>query len=272
MFRPDSFSRAILFSIVILMLAAASVSIRNAKALEVPSTYTLTPDFFQNEFWQKKDYHQWSEGDCKKLLENSPWAQKYTMATAVMEHIKERTGSAGNDMNRESTPTIEYNVQFRSALPIRQAVARLAEIKQKYDQMKPEQKKAIDQQTDRFLNGNYQGRIVLYVAYAANVRADDANLAIYWQKQTTDILKNSVFLINQRGDRVPLIEYTVNGGAAREFQFDFPRQQGERPVILPDDKTVKLEFVHPAVGNTSETRVVITFNPAKMLVAGTPVY
>jgi len=27
------------------------------------------------DFWQVKDYRQWNEKECKKLLEDSPWAQ-----------------------------------------------------------------------------------------------------------------------------------------------------------------------------------------------------
>jgi len=137
--------------------------------------------------------------------------------------------------------------------------------------MTPEQKKAIDQQTAGYLSDNYKDRIVIYVAYGSNVRTDDANLAIYWQKQSTDMMKNSVFLINQRGERIPIINFAVNGGAAREFQFDFPRELNGKPVILPDDKTVKLEFVHPDIGMPTQ-RVLVNFNPSKMIISGSSVY
>jgi hypothetical protein len=31
------------------------------------------------EFWSKRAYRQWSEKECRKLLEESPWAQKHTL-------------------------------------------------------------------------------------------------------------------------------------------------------------------------------------------------
>src|SRR5215471_2107476 len=142
------------------------------------------------DFWQKKDYRQWNEAECRKMLENSPWAAVYPIGSVSMEVLRGgRNSTSPNDLNHENTPRVEYHVQIRSALPIRQAVVRQALIKQKYDQMTPDQKKAIDQQTEKYLAGNYQDRIALYVGYGANIKDDDTNLATYWQKQTTDLLK-----------------------------------------------------------------------------------
>jgi hypothetical protein len=227
------------------------------------------------DFWQKKDYRQWNDAECKKMLENSPWAAVYPIGSVSMEPLKGgRNSTSPNDLNHENTPRVEYHVQIRSALPIRQAVVRQALIKQKYDQMTPDQKKAIDQQTEKYLAGNYQDRIALYVGFGANIKDDDTNLATYWQRQTTDMLKNTVYLINDRGVRVPLLAYVVNGGAAREFEFDFPREFNGKPVILPEDKSVKLEFIHPIVANTnkSEVRALVEFKPPKMSFAGSLVY
>src|SRR5882757_3341977 len=90
------------------------------------------------DFWVKKDYKQWTDAECKKLLADSPWAADYPFGTVVMEALKGgRNSTSPNDLNHENTPRVEYRVQFRSALPIRQAVVRQALIKQKYDQMPP---------------------------------------------------------------------------------------------------------------------------------------
>jgi hypothetical protein len=76
--------------------------------------------------------------------------------------------------------------------------------------------------------------------------------------QTTERLKNFVFLIGGGGVRVPLSIYRTGEGASRKFQFVFPREYNGRPFIGPGDKTLKLEFNHPNIRGTAE-RILIEF-------------
>ena len=39
------------------------------------------------EFWEKKDYRQWSEKECRKLLRNSPWAKQYVLANPIIKNL-----------------------------------------------------------------------------------------------------------------------------------------------------------------------------------------
>src|SRR5688572_16531006 len=48
------------------------------------------------EFWQKKAYRQWSEKECQKLLEDSPWAQKHTLSQVFIDS----TAQPGADTSR----------------------------------------------------------------------------------------------------------------------------------------------------------------------------
>jgi hypothetical protein len=32
----------------------------------------------KKEFWEEKDYNQWSAQECSKILNNSPWTRKFT--------------------------------------------------------------------------------------------------------------------------------------------------------------------------------------------------
>ena len=43
------------------------------------------------EFWQKKEYQQWSERECRKLLEDSPWGQSYTLSQTLIEPLSTPT-------------------------------------------------------------------------------------------------------------------------------------------------------------------------------------
>ncbi len=39
------------------------------------------------EFWEKKDFRQWSEKECRKLLGNSPWAKQYVLSQVFIEDM-----------------------------------------------------------------------------------------------------------------------------------------------------------------------------------------
>lgn len=245
------------------------------------------------EYWEKKPYQEWSEEQCQKLLTKSPWAQSHTLsqviiqplqspgapraATNPMDNIESARApdpSARTDIGRarQARPELTYQAQIRSALPIRQAIVRLGRIRAKYDDLTPEQKKAFDQNAEAFLAKKFPDTLVLYVSYASNVQVDDRELAQHWQSQTTDTLKNFVFLIRSGGEKVPLSAYVATKGAGREFQFVFPRTLEGRPVVQPHDKSLQLEFFHPKIRDQQESRVLISFKVEKMLIDGEAVY
>jgi hypothetical protein len=41
-----------------------------------------------SDFWAKKDFTRWSERECRKLLEDSPWAKRYTMRQILIEPLQ----------------------------------------------------------------------------------------------------------------------------------------------------------------------------------------
>jgi hypothetical protein len=219
-----------------------------------------------SDYWQKKDYRQWTERECRKLLEDSPWANIHTVSQIFIDPIHADSTSR----ERQSNPKIVYRVQIRSATPVRQALVRLSQIDAKYDEMTEDARKAFDQNAEKVLSANNAQFVVMHVNYTSNVQNDDRELARYWHSQTTERLKNSVFLIVGGGVKVPLSTYKPGEGASREFQFVFPREYNGRPFIGPGDKTLKLEFNHPNIRGAE--RVLIEFKVEKMMMQGAPIY
>ena len=62
-----------------------------------------------------------------------------------------------------------------------------------------------------------------------------------------DLLKNTVFLRNSKGEQVALAKFIAPQGAERSFQFIFPRQINGKPFITPEDKSLQLEFSYPVI-------------------------
>ncbi len=245
------------------------------------------------EFWEKKPYQKWSEEECRKLLGKSPWAQSHTLSQTIIQPLQSpgqpRAGTnpleniesarspeplAREDTGRarQARPELKYQVQFRSVLPIRQAIVRLSQINAKYDDMTPDQKQTFDKNAEAFLTKKFPDTLILYVSYSSNVQIDERELARHWQGQTTEALKNFVFLILPGGEKMPLSAYAVAQGGSREFQFVFPRTIEGHPLVRAQDKTLQLEFPHPKIRDQKESRVLITFKVEKMLIDGEIVY
>jgi hypothetical protein len=45
------------------------------------------------EFWRGKDWHEWSEKECRKMLEDSPWARSFPHSQTYVEVMGARTRS-----------------------------------------------------------------------------------------------------------------------------------------------------------------------------------
>lgn len=228
------------------------------------------------DFWQTKDYKQWTEKECKKLLENSPWASEYSLKQVFIETLQSPSLPGGQPAagERERAPSsrMGYQVQLRSALPIRQAMVRQQMITEKYDQAPPEKKQELDERAVKFLSADFNETVMVHVRYNASVQVYDRELANYWHSQTTETIKNSTFLTAGNGQKIQPTRYTASTGAGREFQLIFQRQINGQPVIGPKDKSIKVEFKHPKVGNEGEARVLLEFKADKMTINNAVVY
>jgi hypothetical protein len=215
------------------------------------------------EFWETKDYTQWTDKECARLLTDSPWAQKLELVKA---------GYLGNSEGAEGQSYVRYNIILVSALPIRQAQVRQAQIANKYDSLSAEQKQAFDKQTEGFLAADYSDKIVVNISYSTNVQQLYQDLARYWQSQTTQAFSNSVFLVPGKGERAQLMEYKPPQGASRDFTFIFPREVKGNPLLSDQDKGLSLEFTYPPVGFMGDGRGFIEFKVKKMMIKGGIIY
>jgi hypothetical protein len=207
----------------------------------------LLPLFFLSsilaaDFWEKKDYKEWTQKECTKLLQDSPWAKKLELTNvSVMDNQSNRTSTDGMQ------PYIRYWIQFRSALPVRQAIVRQNQIASKYETLSAEQKQAFDKQAEALLGAFPGDSVVVFVQYETNDRNRDQELARWWQSKTTEALKTQVYLSGKK-DKIPMARFVVGQGAERWFQFIFPKEVDGKPAITLEDKSIKLEFAYPAMG------------------------
>jgi len=225
--------------------------------LTIPFLFLAT--LFAADFWEKKEYKEWTQKECTKILTESPWAQKLELTNVqVMDNSKTSTDGG--------QPYIRYWVQFRSALPIRQAMVRQGQIANKYETLSAEQKQAFDKQAEGMLTGFPEDSVVVFVSYETNDRNRDQELSRWWQTKTTELLKNQVYL-TAKNTKVSIARYVTGQGAERWFQFIFPREADGKPVVTPQDKSLKLEFPYPSLGMGSG-QAFQEFKVEKMIFSG----
>ena len=93
-------------------------------------------------FWEKKGWKEWSKDDVRKMLQDSPWAKKYSTGKSIVSRgLPSETGAAQRGAAGDDREEIVYYVELMSALPVREALVRQEQLNKKYDKM-----------TDRFVD------------------------------------------------------------------------------------------------------------------------
>lgn len=219
------------------------------------------------DFWVTKNYKTWTEKECRKMLADSPWAKTRVIGKAVLQELATRT----LERARENTPQIEYRIQFRSARPLRQALVRLQMLAAGYERLDADQRKALDEQAEKFLAAQFPDSVVLYVEYSTNTLGYARDLVNYWRTRTTGLLQD-VRLHTPRGGQLSLARFAHAGGDVGAFQLTFARQAGGEPNLVSRDDELQLEFNHPTIGAVTGERVLIVFKVRDLLLDGVPIY
>jgi hypothetical protein len=236
------------------------------------------------QFWEHKSFDQWSPAECQKMLHDSPWAKSITMRQATMRQLNRTLGGSAlaDNGTGDRTPEVTYTAQLRSALPVRQGYIRLKEIEAHYDSMSGDAKTKAKGAFDNYLAQSFDDKIVVVVQYGSSLPESDTTLATFWQSQSLETVKNTTLLSGPDGDRMQPIAFVAGRGAAREFQFVFPKNPAAAQAH--PDAPVILEFVPPspfantstppdgAGGLGSPDRLVFKFQPKDMLVGGKVAY
>jgi hypothetical protein len=209
------------------------------------------PSASRAQFWNKKDYHHWSAKECRKILSNSPWAKNRTFSTvqipngmqdtqaAVVPYGDVSSGSAATP-GRQPLVEIEYTAQFFSALPVRQAQVRLAQIQAHYDRMTAAQKHAFDARAARFLAVQFPEDTVIRVNFSTNLGSYKTELENSWRLENTAKLKQESY-VTVDGKTVPLRRYRFGSLQEGTFFLYFPRQVNNEPLLNSNRKSVTLQ-------------------------------
>jgi hypothetical protein len=227
-----------------------------------------------DDFWVKKDWHTWTTADCRKLLEDSPWAHRVLIENETNVSRLPSAGAQGTGASPSQADTaqnkdageVNYVVQIRSAAPIREALIRQQQIDKQYDKMSDADKKAFDAQMDS-LYKNKDDAIIVHVRYYGNRDALSADLTTSWHSLPADTVPEGVILISQSGMKVTPVTFVADPNGGNEFDVTFPRAG-----FADGLKSFKLQIPHPALGDFGAQKKMVEFKLDKMTFDGKPAF
>jgi hypothetical protein len=227
-----------------------------------------------DDFWAKKAWKDWTAADCKKLLEDSPWAHRKLienetnigrLPSAGAQGTGAAPGTADTAQNKD-TGEVNYVVQMRSAAPIREALIRQAQIDKQYDKMSDADKKTFDAQMDKLYKYN-DDTIAVHVRYFSNRDSLGADLEKSWKSLPNDTVPADMILISSNGTKVTPLTFLADPDGKDEFDLTFPRSAFAQGL-----KSFKLQIPHPALGDFGASKVTVEFKLDKMTFDGKPAF
>ncbi len=224
-----------------------------------------------------KPFKQWKDKDVVKLLNNSPWAKQQTFASAYgvkeggvkgdekVEFSGDPTGSRKDRMSSGAGGEKElmdtYTVRFFTALPVREGHIRALQLATGYDSKEPQDKQKFDQMTQRALNLDTSGQIIVAVDFVSNNKQYLMDVEKRLSLLTGQQLQQSAYLISQRLGRVQIQQYFAPSPDKTGLKMVFPRTVNGQPVISPEDKEVTFEWYF-------DKKVLVSFPIQEMMYKG----
>jgi hypothetical protein len=190
--------------------------------------------------WDKKAYTEWSEKEAQKVLNDSPWGRTQVFSAPVTLFRGSPSGRQGTQ-SASNTPTntgnatnIYFRIRFLSAKPVRQAISRMMEMKQKQP-ISDE----VAAQLKSFASGEFLDLIVITVSVDSQEAGANVQQALsLLHSRGTANLKNSTYLEIKGGKRLFLQEFQPPRQDGLGARFIFARLVDGKPFITPESEEI----------------------------------
>jgi hypothetical protein len=220
------------------------------------SVVATTTGSAQKDEWQSKPYQQWTKKDVQQVLGDSPWAQTQVRSGPMV--------SFGGGGTMTPTPDKVYTIRLRSALPVRQALLRLRQLNEKYDEMSDKKKAEFDEKNKILVEcpacaDNYAISLI-------PPGSGDARFV------TAEKMKLYVQLADERGRRRELVYLAPTKTTGQEIVFFFPRLDAKgEPLLTPSSKKLIFSIDTSVLGLDATIRL-FEFDVSKMIANGAVVF
>jgi len=209
------------------------------------------------DFWVAKDYHEWSEKDCNRMLTRSPWA---------FSNSFRRNANIGSSQTGERETTEILYFRMLTAKPVRMALARLQLLQRPQDE-------GLKQQVEAYVNGNPGNEIVVQMSYKSIPGASSylQDLHTFLGSATLAAFRGQTVLVSADGQTVGLTDYLSWGPNRPNPAFVFARtDESGKPYFTGEEKSITLrsDFEVPLSFGSREYRVNVKMKPKDMFFDG----
>jgi len=180
-------------------------------------------------------------GQVVQLLNTSPWARQETY-TRVLSGV-------GSGASGEKEIFNTFYVRIISAMPVRAALARLQQIQYGYDGLLKEDQRRFDDYVAADLLSGFGDWIVVAVSFRSNDPNQEISVRRFFQKQTTETLKNKAFLSTEHFSQIQIHAYFAPRDEGIGAKFVFPRQLAGVPVVSLMSKSMSFELLDVPAAN-----------------------
>jgi hypothetical protein len=194
-----------------------------------------------------KPWTEWTQKEAEKMLSGSPWAQEQVDTdTTEMFFTPTNDGRSGRGTNtegrlesgaRNQAVNVKFIIRFFSARPVRQALIRLMELKQK-----PEPDTA--ERMHAFANVKSSDSIILTLNFETTDQRYGGIAMQTMSSAITATMKNETYL-ERDGKRQFLHEYVPPGADGFGARFIFLRNVDDQPFINSNSGEVRFVAKYP---------------------------
>lgn len=203
----------------------------------------------QKEGWRGKPFREWTEKEARDLLSDSPWSRTVARSGPMVNF-----GAVATNV---PTPDKVYIARLRSALPVRQAILRLRQLKEKYDSLGDADKAKFDEKNRPLVE--CPACADNYVVSLIPPRAADT------RSPTLDKMRLFVQLMDDRGQRRELVHFVPSKATGEEVVFFFPRlDERGQPLLTPSSKRLVFTIDTSSIGMDATIQR-FEFDVSKML-------
>jgi hypothetical protein len=198
-------------------------------------------------------YQQWTLTEVEKLLSDSPWA-----LTRAREQVR-LVQSPGTPFDAGSV-----TVRLRSALPVRQALVRLRQIRGKYDKMSESEKASFDNKQKVLLE--CPGCADNYVVSLSPPFDRPSGVPTTLREIAFATVKRHVQLANESGETRELVHFEPPKAQGAEAIFFFARFDDKgKPLLTPANKKL-IVSIDPQIFRTNiSVPLKFEFDVSKMM-------
>jgi hypothetical protein len=191
----------------------------------------------------EKPYQKWTKEEAGKIANEKPFADQFQAAQGSPVQFDTRLSGSDRGSAARNLQLAPIFIRLHSALPVRQAIVRQQAIAAGYDKMNEDDKKKFDESTTKFLDcaicKNYYV-VTMMKSKNSQMGAVDDGL---FQNMKLEDLKGKVYLVNDKGEKRELEQFTAAKASGDSSVFFFKRLDDKgNPFVTAENTGFKFVF------------------------------